>query len=102
MKLTTTIQDNRAVLAVEGEFYFDSVMQFRSAASALAANPAVGQIEIDLGRSTYLDSSALGVLLTTREMARKGKKSVALTNCKGEVRQLLEVAKFGNLFSISP
>lgn len=102
MKLTTTIQANRAILAVEGEFYFDSVMQFRNAASAVAANPAVEQIEIDLGRSIYLDSSALGVLLTTREMARKGKKSITLTNCNGEVRQLLNVAKFGNLFSILP
>ena len=68
----------------------------------LVANPGVNLIEIDLGETRYLDSSALGTLIAARESARRVQKTIALTQCRGSIRQALEIARFDMLFSITP
>ncbi len=101
MKLTKTERNNVVVVAVEGELAFATAMDFRAAiVETITSSPAMG-IEVDLGQTSYLDSSGLGVLLTAREMARKVQKEVVLTHCRGEVRNILQVARFDRLFSIT-
>jgi anti-anti-sigma factor len=102
VKLTTTITDTVAVLAVNGELTLKSVITFRDAIEKLVANPGVNLIEIDLGETRYLDSSALGTLIAARESARRVQKTIALTQCRGSIRQALEIARFDMLFSITP
>jgi anti-anti-sigma factor len=46
----------------------------------------------------YLDSSALGMLLILKERAGATNKRVAITNCRGAVKQVLDIANFGKLF----
>jgi anti-anti-sigma factor len=60
----------------------------------------VRQLEIDMGGVEYLDSSALGMLLILKERASATNKTVAITNCKGAVKQVLEIANFTKLFPI--
>jgi hypothetical protein len=40
------------------------------------------------------------MLLMLREKAQAANKTVALTNCTGAVKQILDVANFGRLFPI--
>ena len=61
----------------------------------------MSELEIDLGEVDYLDSSALGMLLMLREKAQAANKKIVLSNCKGSVRQVLEIANFGKLFTIT-
>lgn len=102
MKVTTTITADQAVLAVEGRFQYDAVMDFRRELEPLATNPQLQHLEIDLSQTTYIDSSALGILLVARDMARKNKKSIRLTHCRGDVLQVLNIARFDTLFTITP
>ncbi len=48
----------------------------------------------------YLDSSALGMLLLLKEKVNSAHKSLALINCHDSVRQVLEIACFGKIFTI--
>ena len=65
-----------------------------------AVSAAAGKIVVDLGLVDYLDSSALGMLLMLRDKATGSNREIALSNCKGPVKQVLDIANFGRLFQI--
>lgn len=88
----------RVVLA--GQFDFNSHREFRQACETVIGNPNVSEIQIDFQKVTYLDSSALGMLLLVKEKVNTANKSLALVNCKDTVRQVLEIACFGKIFTI--
>jgi anti-anti-sigma factor len=101
MDVKVITDSEKVVLRLGGRFDFNAHREFREAIdTALAAN-GVQRIDVDLGEVSYLDSSALGMLLMVRDRARGAGKSVSLTNTRGSVRQVLDIANFGKLFSIS-
>ena len=92
--------DGRATLCLQGRFDFNAHRSFRAAIDAVIDDARVKDIHLDLGAVEYLDSSALGMLLILRDKAGAAKKPLALINCRGCVRQVLDIANFGKLFSI--
>ena len=92
--------DGRATLRLQGRFDFNAHRSFREVIDATVADPQVKEVHVDLGSVDYLDSSALGMLLILRDKMGAARKSLALTNCRGSVRQVLDIANFGKLFSI--
>ena len=100
MKLTPLISGDLATLRVEGQFQLAGVTEFRAAFEQLVGNPAVKRIEVDLERTTYIDSSALGVLLTSREATRKSGKTIALARARGDVLNVLRIARLDRLFEL--
>ncbi|MBI4754330.1 MAG: STAS domain-containing protein [Betaproteobacteria bacterium] len=101
MEATVSAYDGRAVIRLNGRFDFSAHREFRSAVDEVLRGRSVSQIEVDLGKVAYLDSSALGMLLMLRDKARGNNCAVALANCGGSVRQVLEIANFSKLFPIS-
>lgn len=101
MEATVSAYDGRAVIRLNGRFDFSAHREFRSAVDEVLRGKSVNQIEVDLGKVAYLDSSALGMLLMLRDKARGSNCAVALANCGGSVRQVLEIANFSKLFPIS-
>lgn len=100
MQIKATVNQQHALVSMRGRFDFNSHRQFRENYEPLLENPAVREIEIDLGAVEYLDSSALGMLLLLREKATGAKIALSLANCRGVVQQVLEVANFNKLFTI--
>lgn len=113
VQIKISVESGNAKIAMAGRFDFNSHRQFREAYQQVLDDPAVKEIEIDLGAVDYLDSSALGMLLLLREKFLAGtphsdgsqktsasNNLMALTNCRGVVRQVLEVANFNKLFTI--
>ncbi|MES1981833.1 MAG: STAS domain-containing protein [Pseudomonadota bacterium] len=100
MSIDTQVQGNAGCIAMAGRFDLQVHRQFREAYTQLLDNVAVHQIELELSRVTYLDSSALGMLMLLNERAHAAKKSVTLLNASGVVLQVLEVANFGKIFTI--
>lgn len=100
MQIKTSVENSKARIAMSGRFDFNSHRQFRDAYEEILQNPEAREVELDLGAVDYLDSSALGMLLLLREKTGNAGKSMALTNCKGVVQQVLEVANFNKLFTI--
>lgn len=93
--------DTRAVIRLEGRFDFNAHREFREAVDKAMQLEGVREIQVDMFKVAYLDSSALGMLLMLRDKAQSRNLSVQLANCSPGVRQVLEIANFGKLFSIS-
>lgn len=99
MQATVTVSEGRSVIRLQGRFDFNSHREFREAVET-ALSGASREIVVDLGSVEYLDSSALGMLLMLRDRAKGAAREVALANCRGAVKQVLDIANFGKLFSI--
>ncbi len=55
---------------------------------------------IDLQGTTYMDSSALGMLLLLREHTGNQNTNITITNCSHEVAKILKIANFQKFFVI--
>ena len=101
MTLETQILDNVGRIVMKGRFDFQVHRDFKEAYTKLFDNAAVQQIEIEMSKLEYLDSSALGMLMLLNERAKPVNKSILLSNPSGVVSQVLEVANFNRLFTIT-
>lgn len=101
MQITVEKKGEIARLVLNGRFDFSSHREFRNACDEALQTPEIKVIEADFSRVDYLDSSALGMLLLLREKAQNANLTVSLINCTGLVQQVLDVANFQRLFSIS-
>ncbi len=100
MQVQVNINGDKATLSMNGRFDFNSHREFRAASEEALKAPGIAEIAIDMEKVEYLDSSALGMLLLMREKANVANRKLVLSNCKGIVQQVLEVANFSKLFTI--
>jgi anti-anti-sigma factor len=89
-----------AKIQLRGRFDFGSHREFKTSYEAPLGAAGVSELHIDMGGVEYLDSSALGMLLILKERAGATNKRVAITNCRGAVKQVLDIANFSKLFPI--
>jgi anti-anti-sigma factor len=101
MDARLTLQSGIAVIQLEGRFDFSAYRDFRTCYEAALAEPNLREIAVDLERVEYLDSSALGMLLLLKDYADARGVSMALANCRGIVREILDVASFGAMFPMT-
>ena len=100
MQVSSNIQQEKATLTLNGRFDFNSHRDFRNSYDELLQNSAIKELEVNLGGVDYLDSSALGMLLLLKERATAAHITLELSNCHGMVKQVLDVANFGKIFTI--
>ncbi|MFZ2300412.1 MAG: STAS domain-containing protein [Gallionella sp.] len=100
MAINVQIHDRSARIAMSGRFDFQVHRDFKDAYTPLLDNAAIHEIEVEMSKVDYLDSSALGMLMLLNERSRAANKSVALLNTSGVVSQVLEVANFSKIFNI--
>lgn len=100
MPVHTRQSDNgeTRTIAIEGRFDFSTHQAFRDAYEK--DSDWVRQWVIDMSDTTYLDSSALGMLLLLRDYAGGDSASIHIENCNGDVRRILAISNFEQLFSI--
>lgn len=100
MQVNVINTGQNTTIQLQGRFDFNTHRDFRAAVDTALQAPQT-QLSVDLEGVEYLDSSALGMLLMLRDKARASNKTVSLANCHGAVRQILDIANFSKLFSIS-
>lgn len=98
MKATFTPQGQKAMIALEGSFTYESHREFKAATTNALTLEGLTEIEIDFSGVDYLDSAALGMLLLLNE--RAGGRKITLVNCQGTVKAVLEIANFNKVFEI--
>lgn len=101
MQTSISTTENNLVIRLQGRFDFSAHREFRDAVDGALQGAGRRKIVVDLGGVDYLDSSALGMLLMLRDRAKSSEGTVALTNCRGAVKQVLDIANFGKLFDIT-
>ena len=90
---------SKLTIAIKGQFDFAKHQEFRSAYEELNPKPAC--VVVDLKDATYLDSSALGMLLLLREHAGGDESDIRVVNSSPDVRKILGISNFDKLFDIN-
>ena len=99
MSISTSEENGKLTIQIEGRFDFSIHQGFRNAYET--ASDEVASYEIDLRAATYLDSSALGMLLLLREYAGAEQSTVTITNSSDDIKKILTISNFDQLFTIN-
>ena len=86
-------------ILIQGRFDFGAHQEFRNAYERVNSTPQ--RYVVDLKDTTYLDSSALGMLLLLRDHAGGDSAQIRLLNCNPDVRKILAISNFEQLFKIA-
>jgi anti-anti-sigma factor len=86
-------------ISIDGRFDFSLHTDFRKAYEQ--AGTAAKSYLIDLEQASYLDSSALGMLLLLRDFAGGGDSNITIANCNDEIKKVFTVSNFQQLFNIN-
>ena len=86
-------------ILIQGRFDFGAHQEFRNAYERVNSTPQ--RYIVDLKETTYLDSSALGMLLLLRDHAGGDSAQIRLLNCNSDVRKILAISNFEQLFRIA-
>jgi len=98
MTITTSTSGNEHKITIQGRFDFLGQSEFRTAYEKV---PSSSHFIIDFSKADYMDSSALGMLLLLRDYAGEDKANILLTGCCSEIKNILEISNFHQLFTIS-
>lgn len=94
---TKLSQDGKTLtIRIDGRFDFGLQNEFRGSYESTTADEYV----VDMHNTEYMDSSALGMLLMMREHAGGSVAKITLKDCSKDIRTILSVANFQNLFHI--
>lgn len=85
-------------IKIGGRFDFSAHQEFRDAYENISTD--VSRYVVDLGNTSYLDSSALGMLLLLRDHAGGDNASIKIVKCNEDVRKILTISNFEQLFTI--
>ncbi|MGE8189132.1 STAS domain-containing protein [Pseudomonas sp. NPDC086278] len=98
--VTEVSQDGQKLtISIKGRFDFAKHQEFRESYEGLSRKPE--SIEVNLKDATYLDSSALGMLLLLRDHAGGDNSDIRVVNSSSDVRKILAISNFDKLFDIS-
>lgn len=86
-------------ILIEGRFDFGAHQEFRNAYERINFTPK--RYVVDLQGTTYIDSSALGMLLLLRDHAGGESAQIRLIHCSPDVRKILSISNFEQLFHIT-
>lgn len=89
---------SQVVISVDGRFDFSQHKAFREAYKDSDGKST--SFVIDLSDASYLDSSALGMLLLLREFVGCDPKRVKIMGANDDVARVLKIANFDKLFTV--
>jgi len=100
MAISTTPSADGKTLTIRISDRFDFNAHTALRAAYANANPRYHSYVLDLRETSYMDSSALGMLLQLKEYAGGAKSSVHIRNAKPAIKDILSVANFQQLMTI--
>jgi anti-anti-sigma factor len=87
-------------ISVKGRFDFAKHLEFRKSYERKDGKMPKSVV-VDLKDATYLDSSALGMLLLLRDHSGGDRSDIRVVNSSSDVRKILAISNFDKLFDIS-
>lgn len=99
MAIFCKVVDQVVTISVEGSFDVSCYDDFNEVYKAYLSS-VDSVFVIDMAKTTYLDSSALGMLLLLRERTGGVKDRIRIVNVGEAVMEILKIAHFDQLFSV--
>ena len=97
MSIQSKMQDGVLTISVTGRFTFQLFREFSDAYQNIGDKPTL--VDVDLGAVDYVDSAALGMLLSMSGHFEDG-TDIRLSKPNSTVRKILEIARFDKTFDI--
>ena len=91
--------ENTVKIKIDGRFDYECHQEF-SAAYRELPDTAQKKFIIDLSKVSYLDSTALGMLLLLRERAGGDRSDITLQGARPEIKKILDITNFKQLFKL--
>lgn len=91
-------QGKTLTIDVGGKFDFSKVEDFRNAYADL--DESAKHVAVDLTRTEYMDSSALGMLLNMQKALVERKLTFSIDNARPQVAKILKISRFDKKFEI--
>ncbi|GEA09292.1 anti-anti-sigma regulatory factor [Alteromonas sp. KUL42] len=100
MDIITNYDAQRKTLTidVDGKFDFSKVEDFRNAYADL--DESAQHVAVNLARTEYMDSSALGMLLNMQKALAERKLTYSIDNSRPQVAKILKISRFDKKFEI--
>ncbi len=97
IKTNRTPDGSALVISIQGRFDFSCFREFRQLMDTTGPQDA---FIVDLKDATYVDSSALGMLLLLREKVNEDRRRLRVVNASGQPRDVLALANFAQLMEL--
>ncbi|HJV91494.1 MAG TPA: STAS domain-containing protein [Holophagaceae bacterium] len=100
MEIQPRVHGTSTVLELTGRFTFEDHPTFKAALTQLWERTGAKAVTLDFSGLSYLDSSALGLMLLMRERAAAAGVKLVIRRPSEAVRKLILVVNFDRLFEI--
>lgn len=91
-------EGNDLVISITGRFDFNILQAFRD---AYATQNGTGiHYVVDLAKTDYIDSSALGMLLNMKNHLNAADGVIAIKNCQPNLQKIFSIAHFDKKFKM--
>jgi HptB-dependent secretion and biofilm anti anti-sigma factor len=88
---------NEITISLPEKFDFQLHKEFRQAYEETDAKSLV----LDMNKTQYMDSSALGMLLQLKEYSDNNSSKICIKNASNNIMQIMQIAHFDKLFTIA-
>ena len=88
---------NEITISLPEKFDFQLHKEFREAYE----EKDVKSLVLDMNKTRYMDSSALGMLLQLKEYTDKNNSEISIRNASKNVLQIIQIAHFDKLFKVA-
>lgn len=100
MEINVLEGSSNTTVALRGRFDFQAHQEFRRTVDGLLRSGR-SALTLDLSEVSFIDSSALGMLLLTRESCEKAGGAVVLDKPQEYVDKVLKLCHFDQLFKVT-
>ncbi len=97
---TRALDDKGAIVTIKVSEYFDyqNIREFRQAVANKKRTDE--DYIVDLTHTRYIDSCALGMLISMDRFVRKHKRSLKIVNCSEHVRKIFSIVHLNKKLQI--
>lgn len=94
--------DGLVQAALSGELDLDGADEVRDSLARAAALPQCRFLRVDVGEVSFIDSYALGALVSARNSAAGAGVTLTLVNPSVQVGKAIQVTGLGDVFGMAP
>jgi anti-sigma B factor antagonist len=92
--------DGLLTAAIGGDLDLDCADRVRDSLAAAAGAPSCRFLRVDVSQLTFIDSYALGALVSARNTAAAGGVTLTLTNPSAPVQKAIQVTGLSDVFGL--
>lgn len=91
-------EGNDLIIMINGRFDFNILQSFRDA-YATQTGSGIHYV-VDLAKTDYIDSSALGMLLNMKNHLNAADGAISIKNCQPNLQKIFSIAHFDKKFKM--